>query len=323
MPEPRIPLDQWRALVAVVEKGGYAKAAAALHKSQSSVTYGVQQLESQLGVKAFKIAGRRAELTPTGELLYRRARYLLDLAAARVPRSPGQGEPAHAHRADRSGARAPHRCPRAGPGRPRHLRQRSARLPRRAADAAALRPRRASRASCAPARPQALAARPAALSAPGGARVKPRARQRPFDGDNAALDVQPSRHLDRGGPLGLWICMAAGRKDPAGAGGRHAEAASHARGRRALRRALPDLRGPGARRPRDAAAGGDHPRGGGERMQAFRLAPENVRAETHQLEFQAARVVKLVDTGDLKSPDLNRSCRFESGPGHQFRDSKH
>src|SRR2546430_991212 len=82
MPEPRIPLDQWRALVAVVEKGGYAKAAAALHKSQSSVTYGVQQLESQLGVKAFKIAGRRAELTPTGELLYRRARYLLDEAAA-------------------------------------------------------------------------------------------------------------------------------------------------------------------------------------------------------------------------------------------------
>src|SRR3989442_12771055 len=72
MPEPRVPLDQWRALVAVVEKGGYAKAAAALHKSQSSVSYGVQQLESQLGVKAFKIAGRKAALTPTGELLYRR-----------------------------------------------------------------------------------------------------------------------------------------------------------------------------------------------------------------------------------------------------------
>jgi hypothetical protein len=29
-----------------------------------------------------------------------------------------------------------------------------------------------------------------------------------------------------------------------------------------------------------------------------------------------ARVVKLVDTRDLKSLDLNRSCRFESGPGH-------
>src|SRR6266850_2022346 len=82
MPEPRIPLDQWRALVAVVEKGGYAKAAAALHKSQSSVTYGVQQLEAQLGVKLFRIAGRKAALTPTGELLYRRARYLLDEAAS-------------------------------------------------------------------------------------------------------------------------------------------------------------------------------------------------------------------------------------------------
>src|SRR3977135_4387040 len=82
MPEPRITLDQWRALVAVVDKGGYARAAAGLHKSQSSVTYGVQQLESQRGAKALEIAGRRAELTPTGELLYRRARYLLDEAAA-------------------------------------------------------------------------------------------------------------------------------------------------------------------------------------------------------------------------------------------------
>jgi len=81
MPAPRISLDQWRALLAVVDEGSYAKAAKALHKSQSSVTYAVQQLESQLGVKAFKIEGRKAGLTPTGELLYRRARYLLEEAA--------------------------------------------------------------------------------------------------------------------------------------------------------------------------------------------------------------------------------------------------
>jgi len=79
---PRITLDQWSALAAVVEAGGYAKAAERLHKSQSSVTYAVQQLQSQLGVKAFEIAGRKAVLTPTGDLLYRRARYLLDDAAA-------------------------------------------------------------------------------------------------------------------------------------------------------------------------------------------------------------------------------------------------
>src|ERR1700675_5201698 len=79
-PAPRISLDQWRALLAVVDEGGYARAAKALNKTQSSVTYAVQQLESQLGVKAFKIEGRKASLTPTGDLLYRRARYLLDEA---------------------------------------------------------------------------------------------------------------------------------------------------------------------------------------------------------------------------------------------------
>jgi DNA-binding transcriptional LysR family regulator len=81
MAAPRITLDQWRALVAVVDKGSYAKAAQALNKSQSSVTYAVQQLQSQLGVKVFRIAGRKATLTPTGELLCRRARYLLDEAS--------------------------------------------------------------------------------------------------------------------------------------------------------------------------------------------------------------------------------------------------
>lgn len=82
MPRPRISLDQWRALVAVVDGGGYAQAAQDLHKSQSSVTYAVQQFERQLGVKAFRIEGRKAVLTSTGQMLYQRARYLLDEAAA-------------------------------------------------------------------------------------------------------------------------------------------------------------------------------------------------------------------------------------------------
>lgn len=81
-PSPRISLEQWRALMAVVDAGGYAQAADALHKSQSSVTYAVQKLESLLGVKAFEIQGRKAILTPTGQLLYRRARALLDEAGA-------------------------------------------------------------------------------------------------------------------------------------------------------------------------------------------------------------------------------------------------
>src|SRR3970040_684335 len=79
---PRITLEQWRALLAVVDAGGYARAAEALNKSQSSVTYAVQKLESLLGVKAFEIQGRKAVLTRTGQLLYRRAGVLMDEASA-------------------------------------------------------------------------------------------------------------------------------------------------------------------------------------------------------------------------------------------------
>lgn len=75
---PRVSLEQWRSLVSVVDAGGYAQAAAKLHRSQSSVTYAVQKLESVLGVKAFEMHGRKAVLTATGQTLYRRARVLLD-----------------------------------------------------------------------------------------------------------------------------------------------------------------------------------------------------------------------------------------------------
>jgi DNA-binding transcriptional LysR family regulator len=75
---PRITLEQWRALVAVVEGGGYAQAAEALHKSQSSVTYAVQKLEELLEVRAFEIQGRKAVLTSMGQMLYRRARGLIE-----------------------------------------------------------------------------------------------------------------------------------------------------------------------------------------------------------------------------------------------------
>lgn len=78
---PHISLEQWRALIAVVEQGGYAQAAAALHKSQSAVTYAVQKIESGLGVKAFGLEGRRAVLTDTGRMLYRRGRALVEEAA--------------------------------------------------------------------------------------------------------------------------------------------------------------------------------------------------------------------------------------------------
>lgn len=77
----QITLEQWRALLAVVDEGGYAAAAEALNKSQSAISYSVQKLESGLGVRVFALAGRRAVLTPAGELLCRRARLLVAEAA--------------------------------------------------------------------------------------------------------------------------------------------------------------------------------------------------------------------------------------------------
>ena len=78
MSEPRITIEQWRSLAAVVEAGGYAQAAARLNKSQSAVTYAVQKLEQQLDLKAFELRGRRAALTAAGEFLYQQGRALLD-----------------------------------------------------------------------------------------------------------------------------------------------------------------------------------------------------------------------------------------------------
>jgi len=78
---PQVSLDQWQALIAVVDAGSYAAAASKLHKSQSAVSYLIQQLEQRLGVAAFTTIGRRAVLTATGEMLYRQARALIDSAA--------------------------------------------------------------------------------------------------------------------------------------------------------------------------------------------------------------------------------------------------
>jgi DNA-binding transcriptional LysR family regulator len=77
---PRISLEQWRALQAVVDAGGYAQAAARLHKSQSAITYAVQKIEALLQVKMFELSGRKARLTGSGEVLYRRAKGLLEEA---------------------------------------------------------------------------------------------------------------------------------------------------------------------------------------------------------------------------------------------------
>lgn len=76
----KVTLEQWRVLQAVVDCGGFAQAAQSLHRSQSSVSYAVQKLQEQLGVRLLRIVGRKAELTETGETLLRQSRRLLHSA---------------------------------------------------------------------------------------------------------------------------------------------------------------------------------------------------------------------------------------------------
>lgn len=74
-------LEQWRMLKAVVEHGGFAQAAEAVHKSQSTINHAVHKLQDRLGLPLLEVKGRRARLTEAGSLMLRRAERLLELTA--------------------------------------------------------------------------------------------------------------------------------------------------------------------------------------------------------------------------------------------------
>jgi DNA-binding transcriptional LysR family regulator len=76
----RTTLEQWRMLQAVVEHGGFAQAAQAIHKSQSTINHAVHKLQSQLGLPLMEVIGRKAQLTEAGSLMLRRAGQLLEQA---------------------------------------------------------------------------------------------------------------------------------------------------------------------------------------------------------------------------------------------------
>ena len=76
----KITLEQWRMFLAVVEYGGFNQASQGVFKSQSSIHSAVNKIETLLGVKLFTVEGRKTILTQAGELLLRRANYLLEEA---------------------------------------------------------------------------------------------------------------------------------------------------------------------------------------------------------------------------------------------------
>ena len=90
---PRITLEQWQTLCCVVEQGSFARAAEALNKSQSSVSYAIAQLNTHLPQPVLRLEGRRAVLTEAGKVLHRHAQQLISQAqeAELVARSLAMG----------------------------------------------------------------------------------------------------------------------------------------------------------------------------------------------------------------------------------------
>jgi DNA-binding transcriptional LysR family regulator len=73
-PADALTLDQLRLFLAVVDAGSFSAAARGLHRAQSAVSYGIANLEAQLGVSLFDRATRTPKLTPPGEELAAEAR---------------------------------------------------------------------------------------------------------------------------------------------------------------------------------------------------------------------------------------------------------
>ncbi|SLM63074.1 MULTISPECIES: LysR family transcriptional regulator [Dickeya] len=70
-------LEQWMLLQAVVELGGFAAAAEAFNRSQSSVSYQLSLMQERLGVALLEPAGRKTTLTAPGQQLLTQAAPLL------------------------------------------------------------------------------------------------------------------------------------------------------------------------------------------------------------------------------------------------------
>ena len=118
--------------LAVVDEGGFTRAALAEFVSQPSVSQAIRELEAELGTPLFHRVGRGVTLTAAGEALVGPARQTLrdvEMARAAVVRGRrargGTARPVRAPDAGRRPGRAPHRrVPHRVPGRLGHARRR-------------------------------------------------------------------------------------------------------------------------------------------------------------------------------------------------------
>ncbi|MYN08070.1 LysR family transcriptional regulator [Pseudoduganella aquatica] len=75
MRDPGLPsLDQLRVFIAVIDHGGFAHAARALHRTQSVISYTIANLEEQLNIALLDRSKRKPTLTEAGRALLADAR---------------------------------------------------------------------------------------------------------------------------------------------------------------------------------------------------------------------------------------------------------
>jgi DNA-binding transcriptional LysR family regulator len=72
-------INQLQYFLAIVETGGFTKAADSLFISQPSLSVSIKRLERELGVTLFERGGRRVVLTPAGKFFLETAREMLEL----------------------------------------------------------------------------------------------------------------------------------------------------------------------------------------------------------------------------------------------------
>lgn len=75
-------LKQLKYFTAIAEERQITAAAQKLHLAQPPLSYQLASLEDELGVRLVKRGPRGVELTDAGELFYRRAKQILDMAAS-------------------------------------------------------------------------------------------------------------------------------------------------------------------------------------------------------------------------------------------------
>ena len=75
--EQVVSVHQLRLLVAVVDHGGFSRAADALGVSQPAISHQLKSLASAVGIPVLETIGRRSQLTQAGQLLYDHAKRIL------------------------------------------------------------------------------------------------------------------------------------------------------------------------------------------------------------------------------------------------------